>query len=115
MVVLKRLDQSGCGCDADDMTRGLVPIDKALSMGLDIVHPVTKTEILPLSETSGRVLAAAVLSRSMTPPFDNSGMDGYAIRTADLAGKAPWKLPVIDRIAAGDDRPRRLAGVSAIL
>ena len=104
MVVLQRLDQSGCGCDADDMARGLVPIDKALSMGLDIVHPVTETEILPLSETSGRVLAAAVLSRSMTPPFDNSGMDGYAIRTADLAGKAPWKLPVIDRIAAGDDR-----------
>lgn len=104
MVVLQRLDQSGCGCDADDMTRGLVPIDKALSIGLDLVHPITETEILPLAQTPGRVLAAAVLSRSMTPPFDNSGMDGYAIRTADLIGKAPWKLPVIDRITAGDDR-----------
>ncbi len=114
MVVLQRLDQSGCGCDADDMTRGLVPIDKALSIGLDLVHPITKTEILPLAQTPGRVLAAAVLSRSMTPPFDNSGMDGYAIRTADLIGKAPWKLPVIDRITAGDNRVVELPADNAM-
>lgn len=114
MVVLQRLDQSGCGCDAEGMNRGLIPIDKALSLGLDIVHPVIDTEILPVSQARGRVLAEAVTSRSMTPPFDNSGMDGYAIRTADLAGQAPWKLPVIDRITAGDDRVVELPAGNAM-
>ncbi len=104
MVVLQRLDKSGCGCDADDMTRGLVPIDKALAIGLDLTQAVTETETLPLSQALGRVLAGSVLTQAMTPPFDNSGMDGYAIRVADLTGRGPWALPVADRIAAGDDR-----------
>ena len=114
MVVLQRLDKSGCGCDADDMTRGLVPIDKALAIGLDLTQAVTETETLPLSQAIGRVLAGSVLTQAMTPPFDNSGMDGYAIRTADLTGRGPWTLPVADRIAAGDDRGVVLSSGSAM-
>jgi len=114
MVVLQRLDKSGCGCDADDMTRGLVPIDKALAIGLDLTQAVTETETLPLSQALGRVLANSVVTQAMTPPFDNSGMDGYAIRSADLTGRGPWTLPVADRIAAGDDRDVVLSSRSAM-
>ncbi|MBE9477440.1 MAG: molybdopterin molybdotransferase MoeA [Proteobacteria bacterium] len=108
MTVLQRLETSGCGCDATDMSHGLVPIDTALSTGLALTQPVTKTEVLPLSQSLGRVLAAPVLAQSMTPPFDNSGMDGYAVRVADLTGQGPWTLPVMDRIAAGDNRTVKL-------
>jgi len=104
MAVLQQLDKSGCGCDGDDRTRGLMPIDKALAIGLDLTQAVTETETVPLSQALGRVLAKSVLTQAMTPPFDNSGMDGYAIRVADLAGRGPWSLPVSDRVAAGDDR-----------
>ncbi len=109
MAVLQRLETSGCGCDAADMTSGLVPIDKALSIGLELTEPVKETEILPLVKSLGRVLAKTVLTQSMTPPFDNSGMDGYAIKATDLTGQGPWILPVVDRIAAGDNRVVDLA------
>lgn len=104
MAVLQRLETSVCGCDAADMTSGLVSIDKALSIGLDLTDPVKETEILPLVKSLGRVLAKSVLTQSMTPPFDNSAMDGYAIKVTELTGQGPWILPVVDRIAAGDNR-----------
>ncbi len=104
MVVLQRMDGSGCGCDADDRISELLSIDKALSLGLELAAPITETETLPLSQALGRALAKPVYTQSMTPPFDNSGMDGYAVRLAYLKGQGPWELPVIDRIAAGDNR-----------
>lgn len=104
MVVLQRLDGSGCGCDAYDPTSKLLSIDVALSTGLDLVQPLTETETLPLAQALNRVLASPVHAQSMTPPFDNSGMDGYALRLADITGQGPWALPVVDRIAAGDNR-----------
>lgn len=53
----------------------------------------------------GRVLASALVSDIPLPPFDNSQMDGYAVRAADLAGASeaePVRLPVGVAIAAGD-------------
>lgn len=60
-------------------------------------------ETLPLREAAGRVLAAPVTSRIAVPGWDNSAMDGYAVRCADViasqaAGEA---LPVSQRIPAG--------------
>ena len=43
------------------------------------------TETLPLSRTHGRILAADVHAPIALPPFDNSAMDGYALRHADLS------------------------------
>jgi len=113
MAVLQRLDKSGCGCDADDMTHGL-PIDRALSIGLALVQPVSETETLPVAQAFGRVLAAPVLAQSMTPPFDNSGMDGYAVSVADLTGQGLWELPVMGRIAAGNNNAVGLPANSAM-
>ncbi|MGZ3141106.1 molybdopterin molybdotransferase MoeA [Lentzea chajnantorensis] len=61
---------------------------------------------LPLEECLGLVLAADVIAPVSLPPFDNSAMDGYAVRSGDLA-QVPVRLPVADDIPAGkvDVRP----------
>lgn len=74
----------------------LQPISAALEALLADVSPVG-TESVPLEAAAGRVLAEAVTAQLDVPPFDNSAMDGYALRAVD-AGK--W-LPVSQRIAAG--------------
>ena len=57
-----------------------------------------------LSEARGRILAEDVMSLTALPPWDNSAMDGYAIRAADVAGAtetAPVRLEVIGEVRAG--------------
>jgi molybdopterin molybdotransferase len=64
-----------------------------------------------LSESLGRVLAADVVAAVDLPGFDNSAMDGYAVRSADVAGATPGSPVVLDvdgDIAAGDIRPHVL-------
>jgi molybdopterin molybdotransferase len=64
-----------------------------------------------LSESLGRVLAADVGAAVDLPGFDNSAMDGYAVRSADVAGATPGSPVVLDvdgDIAAGDIRPHVL-------
>lgn len=63
--------------------------------------------IVGLSESLGRVLAADVVAAVDLPGFDNSAMDGYAVRSADVAGASaasPVVLDVDGDIAAGDTR-----------
>ena len=55
-----------------------------------------------LIEATGRVLARNVRAQIDLPPFDNSAMDGYAVRISDFTGAGPWELSVGGRIAAGD-------------
>lgn len=66
---------------------------------------VLETEEVPLLEALGRVLAAEARSDIDVAPFDNSAMDGYAVRAADVAGASddsPVTLAVISHIAAGE-------------
>ncbi|KRB77311.1 hypothetical protein ASE01_11290 [Nocardioides sp. Root190] len=61
-------------------------------------------EQVPITDARGRVLAEAVLSPEQLPSFDNSGMDGYAVRAADIASaseRTPVRLPVAGDIPAG--------------
>jgi molybdopterin molybdotransferase len=58
------------------------------------------TEAVPFGEASGRVLREDVVADRDAPPGDNSAMDGYAVRAADIA-RAPARLRVIGDIAAG--------------
>jgi len=67
---------------------------------------LSPTEVveLPLVEARGKVLAEAVTAAISLPPFDNSAMDGYAVRAAELAAAsedAPVTLPVATDIPAG--------------
>jgi molybdopterin molybdotransferase len=58
-------------------------------------------EWLPLEAAIGRVLAEAVCGAVDNPRWDNSAMDGYAVRSADLAAGEGLSLRVVDQIAAG--------------
>lgn len=60
----------------------------------------TPTELVPLSHTLGRVLAETVTADRDFPPFDRSAMDGFAVRSSDLA-KAPVELDVVGEVPAG--------------
>ncbi len=63
---------------------------------------------VPLLDAHGCVLAEDVTVPDALPPFDNSSMDGYAVRSADLAGAGadrPRPLEVIGDVAAGDGAP----------
>jgi molybdopterin molybdotransferase len=64
-------------------------------------------ERVPLAAALGRALAVEVRADRPLPPFDNSQMDGYALRAAD-APKAGLRLPVAFEVFAGDDRARPL-------
>jgi len=82
------------------MNKGLLSVDEALDVLLAGARPVAEVEEVPTLEATGRVLARAQVSTMDVPPMDNSAMDGYAMRTADV--KAPdTKLKVAQRIQAG--------------
>jgi molybdopterin molybdotransferase len=81
------------------MSKGLLSVDQALEQLLAGAAPVAGIEELATLEASGRVLARAQRSSMDVPPMDNSAMDGYAVRTADLAGNA--RLRLAQKIMAG--------------
>ena len=69
----------------------------------DLLAPMP-AERVALREARGRVLAEPLLAAVALPPFDNSAMDGYAVRAADVAGATEADtvvLPVADDIPAG--------------
>ncbi len=65
-------------------------------------------EQVKLEQSLGRVLAEEVRANRDQPPFDISAMDGYALRSADLAG-IPATLEIIEDIKAGDLPTKTLA------
>jgi len=94
----------------------LISADDALARLLAAVSPSGRTETVPTPEAWGRVLARDIVSSVNVPPEDNSAMDGYAIRIADLVpapdgGHRP--LPVSQRIAAGQVGQPLAAGTAA--
>ena len=91
----------------------LISADDALARLLAAVAPLGRVETVSTPEAWGRVLAQDVVSAVNVPPEDNSAMDGYAIRLADLVDGVGTLLPVSQRIVAG--RPGRplVAGSAA--
>ena len=71
---------------------GLMPVEVARATLLEDLTPVTRQEPLALIHACGRVLSEAVNSPENLPPCDNSAMDGYALRFADLASGEPLEL-----------------------
>lgn len=70
-------------------TSGLLPLSDALQGMLEQLACCCDSEQQPLPEALGRVLASDIASPLAVPPFDNSAMDGYAVRLADLASGTP--------------------------
>lgn len=83
-----------------------IAVDEARAIELKAVEE-QPAERVPLGEAQGRTLAAPIRSRDTIPPFDNSAMDGYAVRAADVQ-EVPAELRVIEEIPAGAMPQRRL-------
>jgi molybdopterin molybdotransferase len=78
----------------------MLSFEQALERLLAAARPVTETRMLPLEAAVGRILAESQYSTVAAPPLDNSAMDGYAVRVADISA-AGIRLPVSQRIPAG--------------
>jgi molybdopterin molybdotransferase len=78
----------------------VLSFDEALELLLAHARKVKGADRVPLTEATGRILAEPVLSTVDVPPLDNSGMDGYAVRCADVRA-AGASLRVTQRIPAG--------------
>jgi molybdopterin molybdotransferase len=78
----------------------LSSLDDALAALLAQAHPLQETESVSTFDADGRVLAEDLVSSLQVPPQDNSSMDGYAVRGAEIADEGV-PLPVSQRIPAG--------------
>jgi len=90
-------------------------VEEHLARVLAGVQPLTPLA-QPLLETLGLACAEDVVATMSLPSFDNSAMDGYAVRQADVSGASaehPIVLPVVGEIGAGQSGLRTLAPGSA--
>lgn len=78
----------------------MLTFEQALEKLLSAAQPVEEIRSIPLEATTGRVLAVLQQSTVAVPPLDNSAMDGYAVRIADVTTEGVC-LPVSQRIPAG--------------
>ena len=90
----------------------LKPFDAALADLLAAAAPLAGTDLVSTFDADGRVLAQDAISSLQVPPQDNSAMDGYAVRSADVPAPGTV-LPVSQRIAAGSAGTPLAAGTAA--
>ena len=100
---------SACGCDS----HGLRPVDEAIAALLARVPAPPAVEEIDLRDALGRVLADTLNAPFDVPAWDNSAMDGYALRVADLPAEG-GALPLAGRIAAGDAAQQPLPAGHAV-
>ncbi len=85
----------------------MIPVEQAEQIILNLVHPLDPeldSEAIALLAAQGRVLARTVTSPLDFPHWDNSAMDGYAVRYADVADctlEQPVHLEIVEEIPAG--------------
>ena len=82
-----------------DSSAKLMPLDEALTHLVGSAEAIVEEETVMLDDALGRVLSQAVSSSIDVPAWDNSAMDGYAVRFEDIASLD--QLPVVQRIPAG--------------
>ena len=92
----------------------LMAVDAVERLIRERVTPVAETERVALSAADGRVLAADIGAPIDLPPFDNSAVDGYAVRHADLVPGGETRLTVAERLTAGRAALRPLAAGEAV-
>jgi molybdopterin molybdotransferase len=92
----------------------LLPIADMERLIIERVAPVVEVEQISLSDALGRVVATDIAAPEDLPPFDNSAVDGFAVRHADLAAGADTRLTIAERVTAGHAAARPLAPGQAI-
>jgi molybdopterin molybdotransferase len=81
----------------------LLNVDAARQMIVERVTPVAGVERVRLRQALGRILGEDIAASIAVPGYDNSAVDGYAVRFDDLQADRPTALRCIDRVAAGHD------------
>ena len=79
----------------------LLPLEDMERLIGERITPVAETERVPLHGARGRVNATDVTAPVDLPPFDNSAVDGYAVRHADLKPDGDTPLVIVGRLTAG--------------
>jgi molybdopterin molybdotransferase len=92
----------------------LLPLDDMERLIAERVVPVSGTERVPLSAARNRVILADIKAPIDLPPFDNSAVDGYAVRHADVAADGETRLRVAGRVMAGQRAESALKPSQAI-
>lgn len=84
-----------------DYDPNALPVEKAQQILHDFVTPIHTVEKVALRSALDRVLAQDIISPTNVPQHDNSAMDGYAVRGADLAAAQPVTLAIVGSAFAG--------------
>ena len=92
----------------------LLPVAEVERIIRERVVPVAEIETVALKAAGGRVIARDVVAPIALPPFDNSAVDGYAVRHADLDREVETRLAVVERVMAGRAAERPLAAHAAV-
>ncbi len=82
----------------------MIKVEEALNIILSNIEKLIPEEEVILTEARGRILRENIISDMDLPPFDNSAMDGYAVRSEDIKNAAlnnPISLKVLEEIPAG--------------
>jgi molybdopterin molybdotransferase len=90
----------------------LLAVELALAAILSDAAPL-EAEMAPVAQALGRVLAEPLAARRTQPPFDASAMDGYAVRSADVA-RLPAQLRIVGHSVAGERFPGRVGPGEAV-
>ena len=98
MTAPRTLREASC---ADDYDPNAMPVAKARELIRTFLSPLTAVERLHIRQSLGRVLAGDVVSPIAVPGHDNSAMDGYALRFADLAADGETVLTRVGESFAG--------------
>jgi molybdopterin molybdotransferase len=92
----------------------LMRIEEMERLIAERITPVDGVERVPLASARGRVIAEDVIAPVSLPPFDNSAVDGYAVRHADLNSEGDTRLTVSGRLQAGAAAQTALAPAQAL-
>src|SRR5436190_13904632 len=79
----------------------MMSVDEAVGIIAARVTPVGEVETVSLAEADGRILASEISAPLPLPPFTNSAVDGYAVRSGDLPPQGEQAFPVSGRVQAG--------------
>jgi molybdopterin molybdotransferase len=98
-------------CFAHD--RALLPVEEAARLMAAQVPPITETEIVALAAAVGRVAAEDIAAPMALPSFENSAVDGFAVRHGDIGASSETRFKIVERVFAGTKPARALAAGEA--
>jgi molybdopterin molybdotransferase len=92
----------------------MLPVDDAEQLIAERIAPIDGSESVALAQAQGRVLVSDIVAPINVPSFDNSAVDGYAVRADGLKADGETRLAIVDRVAAGHTASRTVKPGQAI-